>query len=297
MDVLGNEPSRRAIAEDTLARTPAIIVEHAAEGATADSTFHRDQLEALDPSKSPKHPPSKVEVYNSDAYILARQIMNEDLEGTKGKTTVLNLASDLLPAGPWLEVMTATQEEALCYASTLYITLKEEYYPWPNIGKGSAAGIYSPGVVIFKDELEKKSVDLKLEDRRLVSVITVAAPRHRRVAPDGKGWAETIVSKSMKEKIRLVYRMAGHNGQTHMVLGAMGCGAYDCPPRLVAEMMRDTLLEPEFAGWFRRVVFACYSKSPYERRPTNFTTFSEVFKDVTINESPAKSVASASTTD
>lgn len=81
------------------------------------------------------------------------------------------------------------------------------------------------------------------------------------------------------------------------LVGAMGCGAYDCPPRLVAEMMRDTLLEPEFAGWFRRVVFACYSKSPYERKPTNFTTFSEVFKDVTINEPPAESVASASTSD
>ena len=77
----------------------------------------------------------------------------------------------------------------------------------------------------------------------------------------------------------------------------MGCGAYACPPRLVAEMMRDTLLEPEFAGWFRRVVFACYSKSPYEPRPTNFATFTDVFKDVTINESPAEGAASASTGD
>lgn len=129
------------------------------------------------------------------------------------------LSSSRTNSSVFLISLDPRQEEALCYASTLYTTLKEEYYPWPNIGKGSAAGIYSPGVVIFKDELEKKSVDLKLEDRRLVSVITVAAPRHRRVTPDGKGWAETIVSKSMKEKIRLVYRMAGHNGQTHMVLG------------------------------------------------------------------------------
>ncbi|KAJ3509782.1 hypothetical protein NMY22_g16177 [Coprinellus aureogranulatus] len=64
----------------------------------------------------------------------------------------------------------------------------------------------------------------------------------------------------------------------------MGCGAYGCPPRLVAELMRDTLLDPEFHGWFRRVVFACYSKSTYERKPTNFEVFSDVFKDVVINE-------------
>lgn len=64
----------------------------------------------------------------------------------------------------------------------------------------------------------------------------------------------------------------------------MGCGAYGCPPTLVAQIMRDILLEPEFSGWFKRVAFACYSKSPYERKPTNFVTFTEAFQDVTLNQ-------------
>ncbi|KAJ3550550.1 hypothetical protein NMY22_g392 [Coprinellus aureogranulatus] len=216
---LAGENSRRVIAKDTLARTPAIIAEHAAEGATADSTFTPEQLDPLDKSKSPGYPPSKVEVHNADAYVLARKIMNEDLEGTKGKTAVLNLASDLLPAGPWLDSMSCTQEEALCYTSTLYTTLKEEYYPWANTGPGSAAGIYSPGVVIFKDELDAKCVDLPKEERRVVSVITVAAPRHKALTRDGQAWRNPSVAEDMKEKIKLVYRMAGHNGQTHLVLG------------------------------------------------------------------------------
>lgn len=63
----------------------------------------------------------------------------------------------------------------------------------------------------------------------------------------------------------------------------MGCGVYRCPPRLVAELMRGILLEPEFDGWFRRVVFAVYSKSPYEVKPTNFEIFSEEFSDITVN--------------
>ena len=63
----------------------------------------------------------------------------------------------------------------------------------------------------------------------------------------------------------------------------MGCGVYGCPSRLVAELMRNILLEPEFNGWFRRVVFAVYSKSPYELKPTNFEIFSEVFTDVAVN--------------
>lgn len=99
----------RQIADDTLERTPAIVAEHTSEGATSESTFHSHQLEPLDPAKCPKFGPTKVEVHNADAFALARQVMNEDLEAAKGRTAVLNLASDILPAGPWLEVMTTTQ--------------------------------------------------------------------------------------------------------------------------------------------------------------------------------------------
>ncbi|KAF6761789.1 hypothetical protein DFP72DRAFT_958772 [Ephemerocybe angulata] len=277
-------PSRKSIADDTLSRTEGVISEHASQGATADSTFYPQQLEPLDQSKSPKLPPTEVQIINSDSYVLAREIITENPGEAKGKVAVLNLASDLLPAGPWLEALSVTQEEALCYSSTLYATLKPSYYPWPNVGEGSVAGIYSPGVVIFKDELDKRCVDLATENRQVVSVITVAAPRHRALTQDLKSWKDPSVLEDMKGKIKLVYRMAAHNGQTHLVLGAMGCGAYGCPPQLVAEMMRDILLEPEFNGWFRRVAFACYSKSPYERKPTNFQVFSEAFKDVKINE-------------
>lgn len=123
---------------------------------------------------------------------------------------------------------TPSQEEALCYSSTLYETLKPEYYPWPNIGEGSAAGIYSPGVVIFKDELDNKCADLRPEDRRVVSVITVAAPRHQRLTRDEKAWVKESIAEDMKEKVRLVYRMAGHNGQTHLILGE--CTLPTTPP-------------------------------------------------------------------
>ncbi len=60
----------------------------------------------------------------------------------------------------------------------------------------------------------------------------------------------------------------------------MGCGAYLCPPRLVATEMRNILLEDEFRGWFRRVVFAVYSKKG--NGPGNFEVFQEVFKGVVI---------------
>ncbi|KAH6916403.1 hypothetical protein BKA70DRAFT_1419318 [Coprinopsis sp. MPI-PUGE-AT-0042] len=122
-------------------------------------------------------------------------------------------------------------------------------YPWPNVGPGSAAGV-SPGVVIFKDDLDHACLDLPIDQRLVVSVITVAAPRYRKLTPDGEQFNDPSVLEDLRAKIRLVYRMAAQNGQQYLILGAMGCGAYACPPKLVAEEMKSILLEKEFSGWF-----------------------------------------------
>lgn len=60
----------------------------------------------------------------------------------------------------------------------------------------------------------------------------------------------------------------------------MGCGAYQCPPRLVAEEMKSMLLEEEFKGWFIRIVFAVYSVKSDE--PTNCDIFKEILDGVQI---------------
>ncbi|TFK23225.1 hypothetical protein FA15DRAFT_688005 [Coprinopsis marcescibilis] len=258
--------------------------EHSSQGATRDSAFIPEQLPALDPAKCPNAPQSNVEVVNSASFTAARKLINQ-VPDAKGKMSVLNLASDEDRAGGWIYTLSKTQEEALCYSSTLYETLKLSYYPWSNVGPGSVAGVFSPGVVIFKDDLDHGCRDLASEEREVVSVITVAAPRGPTLTKDRQSFRVPSVLEDLRGKIRLVYRMAAHNGQSYMILGAMGCGAYRCPSRLVAEQMKEILLEPEFKGWFHRVVFAVYSHpSTYE---TNFDVFSEVFRDTTIGDSPA----------
>lgn len=62
---------------------------------------------------------------------------------------------------------------------------------------------------------------------------------------------------------------------------AMGCGAYRCPPHVVAEEMKSILLEPEFKGWFRQVVFAIYSRKG--NGPGNYDIFKEVFEGVKLS--------------
>lgn len=99
---------RRNIATDTINRSAAVTHEHLEQGASADSIFIADQLPPLDSSKSPGHPQSNVAVVNADAFTIARGIMNDDADAI-GKTTVLNLASDIYRAGGWEEILSTTQ--------------------------------------------------------------------------------------------------------------------------------------------------------------------------------------------
>lgn len=225
---------RRKIAEDTLDRISVIL--HEVREGSIDSTFVKEQLPPLQPLAAP-FPSVPIRVVNCDSFALARSIMNRT-DAARGKTAVLNLASDLEPAGGWTETLSVTQvlrmaifysfliwnvpqEEALCYSSTLYHTLKDQWYPWPNLGTGAVAGIYSPSVVIFKDDLDHDCVDLPPEERRVVSVITVAAPRSPVLGANRQTLKWPADLECFREKIRLVYRMAAHNGQEYLVLGGM----------------------------------------------------------------------------
>lgn len=62
----------------------------------------------------------------------------------------------------------------------------------------------------------------------------------------------------------------------------MGCGAYGCPPELVANEMKVALLDDEFRGWFRKVIFAVYSKG--EIGAENFSVFEKAFSGVVLNQ-------------
>lgn len=61
----------------------------------------------------------------------------------------------------------------------------------------------------------------------------------------------------------------------------MGCGAYGCPPQFVANEMKNILLDEEFKGCFKEVVFAIYSST--SSGPSNFRIFSDIYKDLVIN--------------
>ncbi|KAI3598454.1 hypothetical protein WG66_000719 [Moniliophthora roreri] len=274
---------RDFIARDTIRRSLAVIAESFRQGASPHSTFVSEQLPPLDQTDCPDPfgSPVPVEIVNLDTLVAARKIMDYDEEAI-GKVAVLNLADDIRPAGSWFlhEMLQVRQEECLCYSSTLYITLKDAYYPFPNVGPGSTAGIYSPGVAIFKDQLQNACTDLPSNQRRVVSVISVAAPRWPELSDDGRSFRRHTDVEDLREKIRLVYRMAAHNEKRYLVLGAMGCGFYECPPEQVAREMKDVLLESEFRGWFKKIVFAVLNTA--NNGPRDFEVFKDTFSGVRV---------------
>ena len=60
----------------------------------------------------------------------------------------------------------------------------------------------------------------------------------------------------------------------------MGCGAFLCPPDVVAREMKSILVGGEFKGWFKQVVFAVYS-SPYNGAG-NFAIFRDALDGVEL---------------
>jgi uncharacterized protein (TIGR02452 family) len=243
---------RRKIAATTIAETPSILEKYAAQGASSDSTFYA-VLAPLPPCPNPITTPRKTEVHSMDSFGCLRKMI---AAGADPKTTaVLNLASDLAPAGHWVHTLSETQEEALCYSSTLYSTLKDSYYPWDN---SAPSGIFSPGVVVYKAPIPSECMLLPESKVVLTSVITVAAPRYPKCTQDGSDFASDEAREAMKEKVRAVFRIAGENKRRNLVLGAMGCGAYGCPKEAVANIMKAVLLEEEFRGWFERVWWAVF---------------------------------------
>jgi hypothetical protein len=97
---------RKAVAQDTVARSPAIVAE--TPGASEESTFVAEQLPPLDAGASPGHGATAVRIVNSDSFTVGRKMAGAD-PGAQDRIAVLNLASDMLPGGGWYDTLCRTQ--------------------------------------------------------------------------------------------------------------------------------------------------------------------------------------------
>ena len=157
--------------------------------------------------------------------------------------------------------------------STLYPSLRPEWYRHP-----SDAVIYSPDVLVFRSSPKPGMEMLDAQARFYINVISCAAPRlpETTEVTNGKSekeirYADAKDEELMSLKIKFIMRTAAKMGITHLVLGALGCGAYRNPIGQVANIMRKCLVgkgddRPPEENWtgagLQHVVFAILDDSP-----------------------------------
>lgn len=230
---------------------------------------------------------------NEDCLVVAKTLIDRGLN-----PAVLNLADAYHACGMY-NSGSGAQEESLCRASTLSLTLYQ-YYNKMWAGKAGVTlrpepaypmdihfgGIYSPGVTVFRDN-GQTGFALR-EEPFQTSIISVAALNFRAghktnnleyASADGGFTPEG--QQVMFDKIRTIYRIALLNGHDSLVLGAFGCGVFRLKPEIVAAYFNDVLQEEEFHGKFHTVVFAMLEGKGSARKKVedegDFAPFYQVF--------------------
>jgi uncharacterized protein (TIGR02452 family) len=175
---------------------------------------------------------------------------------------VLNNASFKRPGGGYMEGAGA-QEENIFRRSTYMHALADPHkfdtnrsfkYPIPEFG-----GIYSPNVVVFRSS-EATGYDY-LEHPISLSFVAVAAyvrPQLQLIDKKKKIYFMTDkFAEKIKEKIRVILRIALENNHDSIVLGAFGCGAFMNSPDHMSLLFDQVLFEEEeFIGSFKHICFA-----------------------------------------
>ena len=188
-----------------------------------------------------------------------------DLQDKGFNPALLNLA-DLYTPGGLVEHGSGAQEENLCRRSNLMLSLyqfsRSRIQELPSLGLDPNlcqypmdkryGGIYSGNVLFFRSTEKKGSV--LMDDPRMIPVISVAAISGPRMTREGDLSPED--ESLTRDKMRTIFRIAMANMHDSVVLSAFGCGAFRNPPKAIARLFHETLLEDEFRDVFRIVDFA-----------------------------------------
>jgi uncharacterized protein (TIGR02452 family) len=183
------------------------------------------------------------------------------------------MASPLRPGGGILQGSTG-QEEWLCARTTLYASLKEDFYRLPEVG-----GIYTPDVLVFR-RWDEAATELPKKEWFYVDVVSAGMLRfpdldQEQGQGEGEGlYAEEKDREMVVRKMQAVMRILRQKGVEKVVLGAWGVGAYGNPVGEVARAWRRVLVGRKGKGrevWDGlEVVFAVQGERVAERFAEEF---------------------------
>lgn len=223
---------------------------------------------------------TRFSVVNKDCLVAALDLIKE---GDATKIAVLNMASKTTPGGG-VTKGSFSQEEELFRRTNLskslyrYSEFGREVYGFRQPKESSIddyplslySGIYSPGIRVFRSQSDYEF--LPADQTYNINVISVSAINRPDLSEDRRRIQGKYVPR-VKEKIRVIFRIAALNGVNSLVLGAFGCGAYQNPANHVAELFYEVLEEKEFAKRFKNIVFAILEDNNSIREGNNEGNF------------------------
>ena len=198
-------------------------------------------------------------------------------ESPDKKIAVLNFAASQHPGGG-VKNGSRAQEESICRSSTLYPSLKTEkaregFYTLHHDGgfgwRASDTCIYSPDVVICRDDSDYIPARLSPEEFVKIDVVTCAAPH---IFPNVKISDAALYAMNLS-RAKNILRVCAYNGVDIFVTGAFGCGAFKNPPNLVAKAWNEALTV--YRDKFDSVIFAIYCTS---KESENYKAFNAVLR-------------------
>ena len=190
---------------------------------------------------------------------------------------LLILADDCFPGG-CVYTGSGAQEEALFRRTNLFRSLDMRLYPIRD-----DEALYAPCISVFKEGERAARPFERLAAPCVLDFVACPALRHPMLPEEDPLRLSAADAARLRRKVELVLQVAHRHGHDAVVLGAMGCGAWKCPPEHVAEIMRDVLRRTP-QGAFRAVAVAVLSGTAagyvtvdHSSRPDNFAVFSRYF--------------------
>ncbi len=191
----------------------------------------------IDISIQKKYTNTFVKVVNTDCIKVALELLNNGLN-----PVVLNLADDRFPGGH-VEIGSGAQEESLFRRTNYFQTLNHKTGFYPLV---ESQLVYSPKVTIIKDE--NNNILSNYKDLAFIACPALHDPE----LIDGK--LKDTDTQILENKIKNILNVSYKHGHDVVILGALGCGAWKCPPICVASIYKKVI--QEYDGLFRSIIFA-----------------------------------------
>jgi len=201
-----------------------------------------------------------LSVINEDTFTVAAMCWDQGYN-----PMVLNMANAHQPGGGVYKGSMA-QEEDLFRRSDYFLAIPSENYPIEKLEV-----VYSPRVTVYLDK------DYHLLERvQSYSCLACAAERDPQTIPNPDNpnanhdrlYESIETAEITRQKILGIFRAGIENGHDCLVLGSLGCGAFNNPQMRVIEFFNEGI--EKYCHYFRKIVFAVLSKDD-----PNYDLFSE----------------------